>query len=182
MKFIGVYCGASERAKPHYGQFALELGSFIAKEKIGLVYGGGRLGLMGIIANSVIERGGQVVGYTTEHLDEREGAHPALNELYIVDTMHERKMKMWEKGDAFIILPGGFGTLDELFEVITWRQIKLHTKPIIILNVKGYWDPLKNLVDHIVKEQFAKEKHKDFIYFVSSAQEAVDLCKKSWIV
>ncbi len=174
MKFLCVYCGASQEAAPIYKNAAIELGALIGKNGYGLVYGGGRLGLMGLVADAAIDNGGVAVGYTTEHLDEREGAHPNLSELYVVDTMHTRKMRMSQKGDMFVILPGGFGTLDELFEIITWRQINLHHKPIVVVNVDGYWDPLKNLMDEIIDRKFAKQEHRTLVKFVSTPQEVID--------
>lgn len=176
-KNICVYCGASEQADGIYKDAAVQLGNLIGSNNFSLVYGSGRLGLMGIIASSVLKNGGKVVGFTTEHLDEREGAHPDLTELYIVDSMHTRKLKMSELADAFVILPGGFGTLDELFEIITWRQLNLHQKPIIILNINGYWGPLVNLMEQVVGNKFARQEHLDFITVLDSVDEVLDVVR-----
>lgn len=176
-KNVCVYCGASERADEVYKNAAIELGRLIGKNNLGLVYGGGRLGLMGIVASAVLENGGKVIGFTTEHLDEREGAHPGLTELHIVDTMHTRKFKMSELGDAFVILPGGFGTLDELFEIITWRQLNFHQKPIIILNINGYWEPLVSLIKQVIEYKFARPEHREFITVVNTVDEVLDFVK-----
>lgn len=174
MKFLCVYCGASQQADAAYKNAAIELGNLIGQNGYGLVYGGGRLGLMGLVADAAIDSGGVAVGYTTEHLDEREGAHPNLSELHVVDTMHTRKMKMSQKGDMFVILPGGFGTLDELFEILTWRQINLHQKPIVIVNINNYWDPLKNLMEQVITQKFAKDEHRLLVHFVSTPKEVID--------
>jgi uncharacterized protein (TIGR00730 family) len=176
-KNLCVYCGASEKSDDIYRQAAINLGTLIGKNKHGLVYGGGRLGLMGLVANSVLENGGKVIGFTTQLLDEREGAHPGLTELHIVDSMHTRKLKMSELADAFLILPGGFGTLDELFEIITWRQLNIHKKPIIILNINGYWGPLVNLMQQIIKEHFAHPEHIDYITVLEKPEQVFDVLK-----
>ncbi|MBY0462041.1 MAG: TIGR00730 family Rossman fold protein [Alphaproteobacteria bacterium] len=176
-KNLCVYCGASEKADDIYRQAAINLGSLIGVNNHGLVYGGGRLGLMGLVANAVLDNGGKVFGFTTRLLDEREGAHPNLTELHIVDSMHTRKLKMSELADAFVILPGGFGTLDELFEIITWRQLNIHKKPIIILNINGYWGPLVNLMQQIIKEHFAHPEHIDYITVLEKPEQVFDVLK-----
>lgn len=176
-KYVCVYCGASEQADEVYKNAAIQLGRLIGQNNLGLVYGGGRLGLMGIIASAVLENGGKVVGYTTEHLDEREGAHHGLTELHIVDSMHTRKLKMSELADAFVILPGGFGTLDELFEIITWRQLNLHQKPIIILNINGYWEPLIFLMEQIIQHKFARPEHGELITVLNTVDDVLDFVK-----
>ncbi len=176
-KNVCVYCGSSEQADEIYKSAAIELGCLIGQNNLGLVYGGGRLGLMGIIASSALENGGKVVGFTTEHLDEREGAHPGLTELHIVDSMHTRKLKMSELADAFVILPGGFGTLDELFEIITWRQLNLHQKPIIILNINGYWQPLVGLINQIIQNKFARPEHGELITVLDTVDEVLGFVK-----
>ncbi len=176
-KNVCVYCGASEQLDEVYKNAAIELGRLIGKNSLGLVYGGGRLGLMGIVASAVLENGGEVIGFTTEHLDEREGAHSGLTELHIVDSMHTRKLKMSESGDVFVILPGGFGTLDELFEIITWRQLNLHQKPIIILNINGYWDPLVSLIKQVIQHKFARPEHEKLITVLNTVDEVLEFIK-----
>lgn len=144
---------------------------FLAKEDFVLVYGGGRLGLMGLTAESALQNGGHVVGVIPEHLDSREGAFHQATELYIVDSMHTRKMQMSERSDAFVILPGGFGSMDEFFEILTWRQIGLHQKPIFVLNIEGYWNPLEELFNHIIDAGFADDEHRQYVRFCTSVDE-----------
>ncbi len=177
-KYLCVYCGASERVEPVYYEAAETLGKLIATNGFNMVYGGGRLGLMGRVSNSVVEHGGLVVGVTTEQLDEREGVQRGLHELHVVDTMHTRKLKMSEKADAFIIMPGGYGTLDEFFEILTWKQLNLHQKPIIIANINNYWDPLISLFNHIIETDFARKEHAEFLHVASTVEEAIGLAEK----
>lgn len=177
-KFLCVYCGASERSDAVYQQSAVDMGKLIGKYQLGLVYGGGRMGLMGLIADAVLENGGRAVGFIPEHLDEREGAHHGLTELHIVDSMHTRKLRMSERADMFVILPGGFGTLDEMFEILTWKQLNIHKKPIVIVNINGYWDPLKILIDKVVDSQFAREEHRHFIKIVNSVDEVIAIANE----
>lgn len=174
IKTVCVYCGASTRVDDIYKDTAAKTGELLAKSGFNVVYGGGRLGLMGIVADSALANGAHVTGITPTILKDLEGAHSGLSELVIVDTMHTRKRKMSELADAFIILPGGFGTLDELFEILTWRQLEMHDKPIIIVNVNNYWDPLKALINNIIEEKFATAAHATFSRFVSSPNEAID--------
>lgn len=173
-KRVCVYCGASMRADQVYRDAATRLGEMLAKSGMDLVYGGGRLGLMGLVADSALAHGAHVVGYIPKILEQFEEAHTGLSHLEVVDTMHTRKRKMTEIADAFVILPGGFGTLDELFEILTWRQLKMHSKLIIIVNVDGYWDSLKALIHHIIDQKFATPAHASFATFVNSVDEAID--------
>jgi uncharacterized protein (TIGR00730 family) len=154
MRRVCVFCGSSPGARAEYGQQAWQLGRLLAQRDVGLVYGGSTRGLMGIVARAVMAAGGDVIGVMPEHLIEREGASRPVGELRVVHSMHERKALMADLSDAFIALPGGFGTLDELFEIVTWAQLGLHAKPIGLLNVAGYFDPLTALVDHAVVEGF----------------------------
>lgn len=176
-KYLCVYCGASERVDPYYYGIAENLGELIANHDFNLVYGGGRNGLMGRISNAVIEHGGQVVGITTEQLDEREGVQNGIHELHIVDSMHTRKLKMSQRADAFIIMPGGYGTLDEFFEILTWKQLSIHNKPIIIVNLNNYWDPLVALFDHIIATDFARKEHAELVHVATSLEEVITLAK-----
>lgn len=171
---VCVYCGASTRADKIYRDAAERLGEMIARAGMDMVYGGGRLGLMGLVADSALAHGAHVVGYIPELLESAEGAHSGLSYLEVVDTMHTRKRKMTEIADAFVILPGGFGTLDELFEALTWRQIQIHNKPIFVINVNGYWEPLRELVGHVIHEKFATPTHATFMTFVDSVDEAIE--------
>jgi len=150
-----VYCGSAEGADPRYRDAAGELGAGLAVAGIELVYGGGRNGLMGRVADAVLAGGGWVTGIIPLHLREREAAHPGLSELVVVADMHERKRTMAERSDAFAVLPGGVGTLDETVEILSWRQLGLHQKPIYIADIAGYWAPLAVLFEHIVSARFA---------------------------
>lgn len=177
IKTICVYCGASQSTEEVYKQAARDLGKVLADNEIRLVYGGGRLGLMGLVADGVLENGGNAIGFTTEYLNEFEGGHVGLDELHVVDTMHTRKMKMSEHADAFAILPGGFGTLDELFEIITWKQLKIHDKPIILININNYWDPLIALAKHIIEVKFARPEHANIFKVINSAPDLISALK-----
>jgi uncharacterized protein (TIGR00730 family) len=143
LKWVGVYCGSRDGARPVYRQAALDLGAALARHSMGIVYGGAQQGLMGAVADGVLAGGQQAIGVLPKGLARAEFAHPQLTELHYVESMHERKALMEKLSDAFVALPGGFGTLDELFEILTWAQIGLHSKPIGLLNVDGYWDPLE---------------------------------------
>ncbi|OJW51427.1 MAG: Rossman fold protein, TIGR00730 family [Alphaproteobacteria bacterium 41-28] len=169
---IGVYCSSYDAVKDAYRDAALELGELLAQHKITMIYGGGVQGLMGEVANSVMSHGGRVIGFMPHHLEEFEKPNRTITELHIVDTMHTRKSLMFEHSDAFFVLPGGFGTLDETFELITWRQLELHDKPIIFININNYWTPLKELTKNIFDQHFAKPEHKKFFKFVASVPEA----------
>src|SRR5262244_2608254 len=147
---VCVYCGSSVGANPRYAEAAQQLGAELAGHGMRLVYGGGRIGLMGHVADAVLASGGQVIGVIPEHLQAREKGHRGVTELRIVASMHERKNLMFQLSDAFVILPGGFGTLDEAFEMLTWRQLHLHDKPILFLNVARYWARLQKLVDQLI--------------------------------
>jgi uncharacterized protein (TIGR00730 family) len=151
-----VYCGSSGAVDQQYREAASELGARLAASRIGLVYGGGRVGLMGLLADAALAAGGDVTGIIPSRLRDAELAHLGATELVVVDSMHERKRLMAEKADAFAILPGGVGTLDELFEVLSWKQLGLHDKPILLVDIAGYWAPLRALLDHIVAEGFAR--------------------------
>lgn len=172
IKSVCVYCGASNHAAAVYKQAADDFGQLIAQNGLKLVYGGGRVGLMGVVADAVVKGGGEVIGYIPQHLDEYEGGHNGIHELHIVDSMHTRKSKMAESSDAFVMLPGGFGTLDELFEILTWRQIGLHSKPIVVMNVNNYWDPLVALLNNVVDQAFATTGDLGFVQVVTSPAEA----------
>tara|TARA_B110000037_G_C17107474_1_gene500431 strand:+ start:1610 stop:2191 length:582 start_codon:yes stop_codon:yes gene_type:complete len=163
MKRITVFCGASIGTEPIFELKAKLLGQTLAKQNIELVYGGANIGLMGAIADGVLQENGQVIGVLPEFLQSREIAHEGLSELIIVDTMHERKAIMNDLCDGVIAFSGGFGTLEELFEMLTWGQIGLHEKPIGILNINGYYDALITLLDTMVQKGFLKVKHKQMI-------------------
>jgi len=151
-----VYCGSSNAVPTPHKDAAARLGHALAKAGISLVYGGGRVGLMGILADAALAAGGRVIGVIPRHLVQTEVGHGSVSELHIVPSMHERKQKMFELSDAFAILPGGLGTLDEMFEMLTWRQLHLHDKPIVIVDQDGYWGPLLALIDAIEADGYAK--------------------------
>ncbi|MBM4762858.1 TIGR00730 family Rossman fold protein [Bacillus sp. B15-48] len=158
MKRLAVFCGSSLGASEMYKMGAIELGKELAKRDITLVYGGSSIGLMGIIANTVLSEGGKVIGVIPRLLEEREISHNGLTELYKVETMHERKAKMAELSDGFVVLPGGTGTLEEFFEMFTWGQIGVHDKPCGLLNINRYYDPLISLFNHMVEQGFLQDK------------------------
>lgn len=158
-KSVTVYCSSSDTSPKEYFAAATELGKGLAERDISLVFGGGNVGLMGCIANTVMQNGGTVRGIIPRFLEEKEIAHFGITELLIVETMHERKMKLAEWADAFIVLPGGFGTLDELIEVITWRQLGHHNKPILLFNIGNFWDPLIQFFDTLATHNLVKPNH-----------------------
>lgn len=159
MQRICVFTGSNRGARPEYAQAAQALGAALVRRKLGLVYGGASVGLMGVLADSVLAEGGEIIGVIPHLLTRKEVAHPGLTALYEVETMHERKARMADLADGFIALPGGFGTFDELFEILTWAQLGLHRKPIGVLNVAGYFDPLLAFVQHTVREGFVRDVH-----------------------
>ena len=160
MRRICVFCGSSMGARPEYAEAARATGRLIAQRGLGLVYGGGEVGLMGVLANAAMAAGGEVIGVIPEALMRMEVGHPELTALHVVDTMHERKAMMADLSDAFIALPGGIGTLEELFEVWTWGQLGIHPKPLGFLDVAGYYDHLHAFLDHSVSEGFLKDRHR----------------------
>ncbi len=161
MKSICVYCGSNAGNKPVYAERAQALGARIAAEGLQLVYGGGNVGLMGIVADAVLAHGGEVVGVIPEQLVQWEVAHKGVTRLEVVANMHERKARMFDLADAFVALPGGFGTLDEMFEMLTWRQLGLGKKPCAFLDVDGFYAPLIGMIDRMVEERFlhAEQRH-----------------------
>ncbi len=161
-----VFCGARFGTDPAAGEVARGLGRLLADRGITLVYGGGGVGLMGLVANAALDGGGKVVGVIPRFLLEREAGHPDLHETVVVETMHQRKLQMFERSDAFVVLPGGIGTLEELFEVLSWRTLGLHAKPIVIVDQGGYWEPLAALLRSIVERGFAEPSHLDHVAFV----------------
>jgi uncharacterized protein (TIGR00730 family) len=160
MRRLCVFSGSSPGGHPDYAQAAAELGRVLAAEGIGLVYGGAHVGLMGTVADAALEGGGHVIGVIPQSLVDREIAHPGISDLRIVESMHERKALMADLSDAFVALPGGVGTLEELFEVYTWNQLGLHAKPLGLFNVRGYFDGLARFLDHAVAERFVTPKHR----------------------
>ncbi len=168
-KSVCVFCGSRRGADPAYAAAAAELGTALASADLRLVYGAGDVGLMGAVARAAMAAGGETFGVIPAHLVAREEGRRDITHLVVTETMHERKKVMFMNADAIVTLPGGPGSLDELFEVLTWRQLGLHAKPVYLLNVNGYWDPLLGLLRHIVAQGFAEERFLDFL----EAQETV---------
>ncbi|MCP1677102.1 uncharacterized protein (TIGR00730 family) [Natronocella acetinitrilica] len=160
MKNVCVYCGSSPGRQPTYADAANSLGRLLAEREIGLIYGGARVGIMGMVADAVLAHGGRAVGVIPESLMQKELAHQGLAELHVTTSMHERKMMMADLSDGFIAMPGGVGTLEEIFEAWTWAQLGFHRKPCGLLNVAGYYDHLSVFLDHTVTEQFVRERHR----------------------
>lgn len=174
IKNVCVYCG-HHNGDELYEKAAHDLGVVLAKHSFNLVYGGGRLGLMGITADAVLKNGGHVIGVIPHYLESFEGAHLGIQELYRVDTMHERKLKMSERADAFVIMPGGFGTLDELFEIMTWKQLKLHDKPIIIANINNYWSKLTDMMYGVIDAGFTLPEHRYIFNVAANVHDIIPL-------
>ena len=170
MRAVCVYCGSNPGADPLYLDAARGLGRALAEAGLGLVYGGARVGLMGAVADAALAVGGEVVGVLPASLRARELAHDGLTELVIVDSMHERKAIMAERADAFVALPGGLGTLEELFEVLTWAQLGIHAKPCGVLDVAGYWTPLLRFLDRSVEQGFVTQLSRDLLMVAEDPQ------------
>jgi len=160
---ICVFCGSSSGASPEYAAAARELGALLAREGIRVVYGGGHVGMMGHVADAALAAGGHVVGVIPQHLMRPEVAHQRLDELIVVDSMHTRKRTMAERADAFVVLPGGFGTFDEMFEMVTWSQLQLHQKPVGLVNCLGYFDHLLAFLRHAAAEGFIRPQHRGLL-------------------
>ncbi len=170
MNSICIYCGSNVGKNPLYAEAAKEMGVLLAQKNIALVYGGGQVGLMGVVADAVLNSGGKVTGVIPRFLEEREVRHKHLTEQICVETMHERKQIMAELSDAFVALPGGLGTLDELFEIMTWQQLHLHRKPIGLLNVDGYFDALLTQIDRMVSDGFLHPANRDILVVEADAE------------
>jgi hypothetical protein len=165
MRRICVFCGASPGARPEYAQATTEVARLLAADGIGVVYGGGGVGLMGVLADAVLAEDGEIIGVIPRALMDREIAHRGVTDMRVVGSMHERKALMAELADAFIALPGGIGTLEELFEVYTWAQLGLHGKPCALLNVEGYYDSIAGFLAVAVEERFLREGHREMLMF-----------------
>ena len=173
-KRICVFCGSSHGANPAYVDAAKNVGSELARRSIGLVYGGGNVGLMGVVADAVLASGGHVIGVIPEALMTKELGHKSIQDLRVVKTMHERKALMAELSDGFVALPGGIGTFEEFFEIVTWAQLGFHSKPCALLNVNAFYDPLLHLLDHAINEQFVKPKQRDLVLVESNFSTLLD--------
>jgi uncharacterized protein (TIGR00730 family) len=176
---LAVYCASSLGVNPAYQAAAAELGHALATRNIGLIYGGANVGLMKIVADSTIAAGGRVTGVIPEVLVDLEVTHSGISELHVVDTMHTRKALMAEKADAFLALPGGYGTFEELFEVLAWQTLRLHTKPILLLNVDGFYDGLLTFLDHAVTQGVLKPKNRAILLVATTVAEALALLEIS---
>ena len=168
-----VYCGSGLGVDSRHVEAARDLGRLLAARRIRLIYGGARIGLMGTLADAALSAGGEVVGIIPGHLDKTELGHRGATELIVVDSMHRRKYMMFELSDAFAILPGGLGTLDEAFEMLTWRKLGLHDKPVLLVDIAGYWQSLLRLIDHVIAQGFAAPTDRDLYKVVSTVEELV---------
>ncbi len=175
LKRICVYCGSRNGSRPVYDRAARDLGAALGRRGIGLVFGGGRVGLMGVLADAVLAGGGSVTGVIPRALVSREIAHLDLKDLRIVDSMHERKALMAELADAFIALPGGFGTFEEILEILTWSQLRLHAKPCGLLNVENFYDPLLKFLDHAIAEEFIPAGQREALVVESNVEKLLDM-------
>ena len=177
---ICVFCGSADGADPAYTQTAKELGQRIAAADIGLVYGGATVGLMGVLADAVIAGGAEVVGVMPDVLMDREIAHRGVTHFHTAKTMHERKALMYEHADAFLALPGGYGTLDEFIEIVTWAQLKIHNKPCILINTNGYYDGFLAFLDHAMSQGFLKPENRKLIQVADHAEGALRIVQENW--
>jgi uncharacterized protein (TIGR00730 family) len=174
MKRLCVYCGSSPGSQPHYTEAAENLARVLVKRNIEVVYGGASVGMMGVLANTVLAEGGHVIGIIPQTLVDKEVAHPGLSDLRVVNSMHERKTLMAELSDGFIALPGGLGTLEEVFEVLTWAQLGLHQKPCGLLNIRGYYRSLIAFLDHAVSERFIRDVHRTMLLVEEEPERLLD--------
>lgn len=172
---VCVYCGSANDVAPYFKTMAHDVSEALAKHGLNLVYGGGHVGLMGIVADAGLQAGAKVVGIIPEHIRSKEVQHNGLTELHVVPDMHTRKRMMVERSDAFVILPGGLGTLDEAFEILTWKKLKLHNKPILIYNDQGYWDAFLALINQTVKEGFSQPSDTALYKVVTSVPEMLEM-------
>jgi uncharacterized protein (TIGR00730 family) len=172
---IAVFCASADGAHPVYRRVAEELGTALAAHEIGLIYGGAKVGLMQAVAEAALAAGGHVTGVIPHVLVDLEVAHHGISELHVVDTMHTRKALMSEKANAFLVLPGGFGTFEEMFEVLAWQTLKLHSKPTVLLNVNGFYDQLLGFLDHAVAEGMLKPKNRINLLVATTVDEALRL-------
>ena len=174
MKKVCVYCGSSPGKQPIFREAARSLGHELADRGLGLVYGGASLGVMGAVADAVLERGGEAIGVIPHALATKEVSHSGLNDLFVVESMHERKAKMAELSDGFIALPGGWGTIEEIFEMLTWAQLGFHEKPCGLLNVAAYFDPLFTFLENAIDQQFVKEEFRPMMMMDDRSESLLD--------
>ena len=179
LKALCVYCGSSGKVRESHLAAARHLGSLAAGQGVDIVFGGGRVGLMGALAEGALAAGGRVVGIIPEHLEVLEVGLRSASEYIVVDSMHARKQLMAERADAFCALPGGLGTLDETFEIITWRQLKLHDKPILLVNIDGYWDPLLRMIDHQIAEGYLRGPTDGLYQVVDRVEDVLEVASSA---
>jgi hypothetical protein len=172
---VAVFCASANGADPIYREAAEALGLALARNNVGLIYGGAKVGLMCATAEAALAAGGKVIGVIPEVLVDLEVAHHGITELHVTDTMHTRKALMGQRADAFIVLPGGFGTFEEMFEVLAWHTLKLHQKPILLLNINGFYDKLLGFLDHCVTEGMLKQKNREILLAATTVDEALHL-------
>jgi hypothetical protein len=175
---VCVFCGSRHGSRPLYAETARDLGRELVHRGLGLVYGGGSVGLMGVVADTVLSLGGEVRGVIPDKLAKKELMHAGLTELHVVRSMHERKALMTELADAFVALPGGFGTFDEVLEAVTWGQLGIHRKPIGLLNAGGYFDGLLRLIDHAIAEGFIDPRYRGLVLDAASVREVLDAIER----
>jgi len=171
---VCVFCGSQAGATLAYLDAARELGALLARQSVAVIYGGGHVGMMGALADSALAAGGEVIGVIPEHLMRPEVAHQQLTELLIVDSMHTRKRTMASRADAFVVLPGGYGTFEEMFEMVTWRQLRLHAKPVGLVNVDGYFDHLLAFLEHAAQQEFIRPQHRDLLLVAPSPSDLLE--------
>jgi uncharacterized protein (TIGR00730 family) len=176
---VCVYCGSADAVPDHYKTLARDVSLALAERHMTIVYGGGHVGLMGVVADSALQAGAKVIGIIPEHIKSREIQHTGLTELHVVPDMHTRKRMMVERADAFVILPGGLGTLDETFEILTWKKLSLHNKPIIIYNYQGYWDPLLALIERTLDLGFSQPSDRALFTVVTSIAGLFDVLEEN---
>lgn len=177
MRYISVFCGSSSGNEAIFTEQAATLGKTIAQKGYGIIYGGARVGLMGALAEGALAEGGEVVGVIPNFLKKKELEHKKLTKLHIVETMHERKAMMNDLSDAVIALPGGYGTMEELFEMLTWAQLSIHKKPIGLLNVEGFYDPLINMSERMIEKGFLKKEYEELLIVANSSDILLDRMK-----
>lgn len=179
IRSLCIYCASSSRGPESHKAAARQLGRLLAENGIRLVFGGGRVGLMGIVADAALAAGGEVVGVIPAFLRDLELAHDGCDEMVVTDSMHSRKQKMAELSDAFAILPGGLGTLDEAFEIITWKQLRLHDKPIVVVNLDDYWRPLQHLVDQITRNSYMHPTDAPLFRMVDRVEDILPILREA---
>lgn len=180
VQWVCVFCASGAGASPAYLQAATELGRRIAERGYGLLYGGATVGAMGAVADGALAAGGQVVGVIPEVIREREIDHKGLTEQHVVGTMHERKALLASRADAFVALPGGYGTLDEFMEIVTWAQLRIHAKPCVLVNVNGFYDGLLAFLDHTVREGFILAENRGLVLVAPDPESALDFVERTW--